>query len=179
MVGDPCSLITPLYSVQMVNNGIQFTNQSTGIIDDYLYNFGDGLFSNSENPFHIYSETGTYNACLLAIQEEFNCEVEYCDSIQVVISSINSIPDSKLSVYPNPISNNVKELFIDYSGNSEIKETAIQVINSVGATMPISNFKNLGLNSYAITLRDNLEKGIYFIIIKENGRRISKKLIVI
>ncbi len=178
MVGDPCSLITALFSHEMVNDGIQFTNQSIGTINEYLYKFGDGIFSTSENPFHIYSSSGTYEACLLVRQEQFDCEVEYCDSIQIVISGTNTLSQINFSIYPNPISKNVKELFLDYSEVSELKKSSIQLINSVGASIPISELSKLGSNSYSVVLNDPLENGIYFFIITEKGNRMSKKIVV-
>lgn len=179
VVGDPCSLITALYSAEMLNDGIQFTNLSTGIIDEYLYRFGDGIFSNSENPFHIYTESGKYEACLVVRQEEFDCVVEYCDSIQVVISNVTSISQPKLSIYPNPISENVRELLLDYSGKKALNENSVRLVNSVGSTLSISNFSRIDSNSYALSFANHLPKGIYFLIVKDGDQRVSRKIIVI
>lgn len=43
---------------------VNFTNVSTGIITDWLWNFGDGSTSNAQNPVHIYSNPGTYTVVL-------------------------------------------------------------------------------------------------------------------
>jgi len=179
MVGDPCSLITPLYSVGMVNEGFQFTNMSTGIIDEYNYRFGDGIFSNNPNPFHIYEESGKYEACLVVRQTEFNCELEYCDSIEVIITNVNTFSPPNFSVYPNPFTENASELFLDYSGNSTLKKASLQILNSVGSSIAISTLSKLESNKYSISFGRKLEKGVYFFIINEGGNRISKKLIVL
>jgi predicted outer membrane repeat protein len=39
---------------------IQFNDQSTGNINSYYWNFGDGNTSTDENPSHIYNTSGTY-----------------------------------------------------------------------------------------------------------------------
>lgn len=44
---------------------VSFTNQSTGDnITDYLWDFGDGATSTSENPSHTYSSNGFYDVSL-------------------------------------------------------------------------------------------------------------------
>ena len=43
-----------------VGETVTFTNESTGEIDSYLWDFGDGNTSTLENPTHTYSSTGTY-----------------------------------------------------------------------------------------------------------------------
>ena len=45
---------------------VQFTNQSTGLIDEYLWEFGDGFTSTDENPTYIYNEPGVYTVSLTA-----------------------------------------------------------------------------------------------------------------
>jgi PKD repeat protein len=43
---------------------VQFTGQSTGIIDDFLWQFGDAQESPSTSPQHVYSEAGSYTVTL-------------------------------------------------------------------------------------------------------------------
>jgi hypothetical protein len=43
---------------------VQFYNESIGIIDSYLWNFGDGRTSTDENPLHIYRQPGRYTVSL-------------------------------------------------------------------------------------------------------------------
>lgn len=179
LVGDPCSLITPLFSVEMINDGFQFTNQSTGIIDEYIYRFGDGIFSNNPNPFHIYEESGKFEACLVVRQLEFSCELEYCDSIEVVISNVDNLHPKGFTMYPNPSLENVKEIFIEYSGLNDLESNNIQVINSVGAVLPIQSLVFNGNGTYTLSFTKQLQKGIYFITIGEGKLRTTRRLIVI
>ncbi len=46
---------------------VQFTDTSTGNITGYSWNFGDGNTSSSQNPEHIYSAAGTYEAALIVV----------------------------------------------------------------------------------------------------------------
>ncbi len=44
-----------------------FTDQSTGTVDSWYWNFGDGNFSTQQNPVHAYAAPGTYLVCMSAI----------------------------------------------------------------------------------------------------------------
>ncbi|MCB9451774.1 MAG: PKD domain-containing protein [Anaerolineaceae bacterium] len=46
---------------------IQFTNQSTGDISGYSWDFGDGGTSTDQDPLYTYNNAGTYTAKLIAI----------------------------------------------------------------------------------------------------------------
>jgi PKD repeat protein len=41
-----------------------FVNRSSGAISRYLWHFGDGTFSNAENPSHVYTTPGVYTVTL-------------------------------------------------------------------------------------------------------------------
>lgn len=43
---------------------VTFTNTSTGIIGAYLWDFGDGTFSQAANPIHTYALAATYHVTL-------------------------------------------------------------------------------------------------------------------
>jgi PKD repeat protein len=43
---------------------VQFTDQSTGAIDSWLWNFGDGETSSEQNPSHTYNSTGYFTVSL-------------------------------------------------------------------------------------------------------------------
>ena len=45
---------------------VQFTDASTGTIDAWGWDFGDGTFSAQRNPLHTYTDPGTYTVTLAA-----------------------------------------------------------------------------------------------------------------
>jgi len=49
---------------------VNFTDQSTGEITSWLWDFGDGLTSTEQNPIHIYSNPGTYTVSLAVTDPE-------------------------------------------------------------------------------------------------------------
>lgn len=54
--GTPLSGLWPL--------SVAFTDDSTGYIDSWLWNFGDGFLSAERNPTHVYSHAGTFTVVL-------------------------------------------------------------------------------------------------------------------
>ncbi|MBN2412479.1 PKD domain-containing protein [candidate division KSB1 bacterium] len=44
---------------------VNFTDQSSGIIDSYLWDFGDGQTAQIRNPQHVYTNTGVYSVTLI------------------------------------------------------------------------------------------------------------------
>jgi PKD repeat protein len=45
---------------------VRFTDQSTGYVDHWLWDFGDGITSTLQNPSHTYTTTGQYTVTLAA-----------------------------------------------------------------------------------------------------------------
>jgi len=48
-----------------VNGSVQFTNASSGIYSNVIWNFGDGTTSTEESPEHIFVKTGLYDVSLI------------------------------------------------------------------------------------------------------------------
>jgi PKD repeat protein len=57
-----------------------FMDLSTGNINEWYWDFGDGFFSTEKNPSHQYSEAGTYHVCLTAsdINDPAGCSDQDC-----------------------------------------------------------------------------------------------------
>jgi len=64
-------------------NKIQFANQSSGNLDYWIWDFGDGSYSNDQNPLHVFEEDGEYRVCLLAIDINGFCWDAECKIIQI------------------------------------------------------------------------------------------------
>jgi len=45
---------------------VNFTDESSGVVDSWLWNFGDGATSTDENPSHTYTTEGTFTVTLTA-----------------------------------------------------------------------------------------------------------------
>jgi len=92
-------------STKLTDSTIQFYDSSTissGTIISWEWSFGDGITSTLQNPFHIYSSTGTYIVELCVISNE-GCKDCENKSIVVTSTGINrSVIDNSISVFPNP-----------------------------------------------------------------------------
>lgn len=60
----PSSSFTVDKQIAPVGQAIQFTDQSFGLIDSRLWDFGDGTTSEAQNPTHVYSSPNSYTVSL-------------------------------------------------------------------------------------------------------------------
>jgi PKD repeat protein len=63
------------YTIDSVPNGdyvVQFTDLSIGNPTFWMWDFGDGGFSEEQNPEHIYDIQGTYLVCLTIFSDSMN-----------------------------------------------------------------------------------------------------------
>lgn len=66
-------------------NMVHFTDQSTssaGTITAWNWDFGDGMTSSLQNPYHVYANYGVYTVCL-TIATSTGCSSTYCHEIHV------------------------------------------------------------------------------------------------
>jgi PKD repeat protein len=63
-----------------------FKDQSTGVINEWLWEFGDGTASSEKNPSHQYDAPGTYAVCLTigGANDTITCSDQYCFEISTL-----------------------------------------------------------------------------------------------
>ncbi|MBS1582733.1 MAG: PKD domain-containing protein, partial [Bacteroidetes bacterium] len=61
---------------------VQFTDQSTGAVSTWTWNFGDQGSSGSPDPSHTYTAPGTY-AVQLTVQDAFGCSDAVTHNVQI------------------------------------------------------------------------------------------------
>lgn len=66
---------------------IFFVDQSSGAINSWSWDFGDGNSSIMSNPTHVYARNGHYNVCL-SVQDTGGCASTYCDSLLIACASV-------------------------------------------------------------------------------------------
>jgi PKD repeat protein len=62
---------------------VQFTDLSTGVFDEWAWDFGDGETSTEQNPEHIYNNSGTYAVSLTVSGEYGSDDTTFIDYINV------------------------------------------------------------------------------------------------
>jgi len=174
LIGDPCTEVIPFFTVEKISGGYQFTNQSAGDIDEYLYRFGDGIFSNSTDPFHIYPDTGQYVACLIVRQEEFSCQEEYCETIDVLLDNKKVEITPKLKVYPNPLDGNRKRINFVYPSNEVLSAEDVTIINIQGQRISNFSVSNASKEIYQVYFENILPSGIYYMMMRGKDGMLAR-----
>ncbi|MCC9071140.1 PKD domain-containing protein [Flavobacterium sp. F-65] len=71
-----------VFDLYSIYDPILFTNLATGDFTNISWDFGDGKFSNEENPKHIYTREGTYTI-KQTVTYPFGCQYSYTSTIVV------------------------------------------------------------------------------------------------
>lgn len=92
----------PLSAFLETQNGlvVTFSDQSSGTITDWLWDFGDGNTSTQQNPVHTYAAPGQYTVCLTASNN--GCGQESCIVLTVLVGIEDALAIQGLQVFPNP-----------------------------------------------------------------------------
>jgi len=96
------------YSIDPVNHlKTYFFDQSTGNINRWHWNFGDGNFSDERNPSHVFSTIGKFEVCLLAynIDSVSICSDIKCDSVEIVPAAACHAEFTSMLDTLNPVPN--------------------------------------------------------------------------
>ncbi len=90
---------------------VNFTDLSTGPIDSWLWDFGDGNTSDLQNPSHLYTEEGNYTVSLL-VEGPGGSDTSICDAC-VTVSS----PPPVANFVADPTSG-IRDLDVQFSDSS-------------------------------------------------------------
>lgn len=80
------------FSIHQDNNNpllISFENLSSTNSDFFIWEFGDGNYSNEANPEHEYAQPGFYKVCLISSDSTLLCFDQYCDNIIIENTTID------------------------------------------------------------------------------------------
>ncbi len=101
---------------QIIDQTVYFSDLSTGNITNWYWDFGDGSFSEEQNPVHTYPEMGKYFICLTVSNFDSieYCFDVYCDTLLIIdtlapcnaqfIASPDSTSTTPYLVYFNDLS---------------------------------------------------------------------------
>jgi PKD repeat protein len=166
----------------LIRQPVSFTNETTGGYIDapetYKWLFPGAIPATSTlaNPTISYADSGHYNISLIVnrggqidtLTKKMLIEVNYPVGMQKELSII------KTQISPNP-SNGLFTLDV-YCGNPITVN--ISVVNSLG--MPVYQTNGISFNNRLTKNIDlsAIEKGIYFIIVENEGNKTVKKVII-
>jgi len=145
----PVKVYPSFTSVQSANQ-FTFTNTSSNATS-YLWDFGDGQTSSSVNPVVTYTQNGSFQVTLMALN---SCEQDTIYSlIYLTEVGIEKFTRKKtIKLFPNPSTGKIHIV-------SDVKETiTLWIYNSAGRqVMEVRNIEDLQLDL------SHLSKGIYLI----------------
>ena len=78
------------FSIDSTSQTIDFMDLTTGNPNVWNWNFGDATVSSDANPFHTYTEAGTYTICLEVENTIENCKKEICKEITLTDINCNA-----------------------------------------------------------------------------------------
>lgn len=110
----------------------KFANKSFGG-SNYMWNFGDGTISSSENPTKIYSVIGQFPVTLV-VSNSWNCEDQYVRKLNVVPTSYINIPNAF-----SPGNSDTLNAYFRVEGIYFTKEIEMRIFNRWGQLIFQSN----------------------------------------
>lgn len=130
---------------------VAFTNQSTGLVHSYLWDFGDGQHSTNINPDNIYALPGNYQVTLTAFG------VSGCNNTRTKSLTIYSKPQTNFTVALPPFScSGSPTLFTDTTPNPSDSNIASWLwdFNDGGSTSTVKNPQHTyaASGTYQVTL---------------------------
>ncbi len=132
---------------------VEFTDLSYYEPATWQWDFGDNTTSQDTSPVHVFSQPGSYEACLTV--GNMNGEHTFCRTLELgTVSSVEAAQKVSINVFPNPARGGVNITFTNYLP----RDAKIVLFDAVGhrhKVQPLQTGRN--------TLRlDGLQAGIYF-----------------
>ena len=175
---------------------IQFTDASTATLPSYSWSFGDGNFSNFQNPSHTYAAAGIYNVCLYVIDSALSAQGRTCDSVEAsnficqaaeqintqgmvieLLDQSTTVPSNQFLTHTwlfgdGNTASNIDTLGHVYEQNGNYTVTHIISNNSIGCndtSTQLVNISGLGPNQVVLSGTLNFRDGEIKLIESKNG----------
>jgi len=152
------------YSWTANSLSVNYSDTSTGSLA-WWWDFGDGTYSNSQNPNHTYYTAGTYQVKLY-VENNIKSWDEITKTVVVNSLSNNQQTVHNFSVVPNPTTNSI---FVNWKSNFDLIQ--YQISDIAGKIISSSSLSN---NANEIPM-NNYSNGMYFLKIStEYSNQIIK-----
>jgi PKD repeat protein len=145
---------------------VDFTDLSTGTIDTWEWDFGDGGSAGEQNPSHEYTTTGSFTVSLTITGPAGSSTETKADYILIPVGIENNETEA-IMIYPNPATD---FLNIDFPNTAEWK-LMLQTIDG----KPL--FERTTSQESERIVMSGFDQGIYMLIIETNGESIKTKIV--
>lgn len=166
--------------VYLPSANVVFLNTSTDATS-YFWDFGDGITSTDQNPWHTYDTTGIYTVTLIAYNSLCGNDTLIMGNYihvdtGVGITELNEIND--ISVFPNPATENIEVVF-NLKSNMQIE---ISMVDKTGKQISIMHKTQVAKGNFKkeINLQQHhLSHGSYMLRISEGKKMYYKEVIIL
>jgi hypothetical protein len=133
-----------------------------------LWSFGDGYYSDLENPWHLYDTAGYYEVCLKTYND---CGSDtLCQLIYVELSGIDEFERAGFKLYPNPAGE-----MINITGNFDGIENIF--LKDLSGRTVFKYYKGTGFKDLVMIPAGGLSPGVYILRMEGEKGIFIKKII--
>ncbi|MEI6059808.1 MAG: DNRLRE domain-containing protein [Bacteroidota bacterium] len=109
-----CKASVPDFGYYNTNDRLVEFNDSSLNAASWFWNFGDGFYSDMQNPLHYFNNYGTYEVCLITANACITDTV--CKIVQVQPNGIKALQEWNIRIFPNPSDKDFTIEFPEKSG---------------------------------------------------------------
>lgn len=122
-----CDMPVTLFNASQNEDTVFTTDQSTGTIVSWFWDFGDGNNSTMQNAMNEYATGGAYTICLTTIDACGNTDSS-CQQVFIVITSLEEGSGPAISgSFPNPVQNQITVSF-----SNPVKNGQLEIFDQTG-----------------------------------------------
>ncbi|MBL4658276.1 MAG: T9SS type A sorting domain-containing protein, partial [Flavobacteriales bacterium] len=145
---------------------------SSGTIQTFDWDFGDGQTSSSQGPTNVYAADSTYNVCL-SVTSDMGCIGSTCNVISVTSVGISEIDlDEFVEVFPNPSADGMLNVRLD---GEQFNGSTLRVTNLYGQLITERKIEQQGLQILDLS---NNDAGVYMIQVTTDHGTITKRITI-
>lgn len=152
---------------------VQFTDISTGGVNQWFWDFGDATTSTQQNPLHTFQALGQFNVMLI-VTDGFCRDTAYTMvDVNNYVGTDEGSFATQVNVYPNP-STGLYHLVLDLKKRSDL---TIKVSDLSGKVIHNELIRRTDSYRGDVNLGD-FAKGVYILEMEAGGNRIFRKLVL-
>lgn len=165
----PVADFTTSATTALDGQSIQFIDQSSGIVNSYHWDFGDGNTATGQYPSHSYDTPGVYTVSHAVANSAGSDTITKTDLITVNGSGLSEQENKSFRAYPNPVNQNLR---LEFDHPQEV--LAVRLTSMSGETVlsreTPSNREDIRVASF--------RSGIYFLEVIMQEEVFVEKIII-
>ncbi len=161
------------FTYTVSGNTVYFNNTSDSGTYVMSWLFGDNITGTGNNPSHTYANPGTYNVCLIIM----NQNQQFCDSTcQTIVVQPSSISEqfngAAITIAPNPATDFINVSFSAIAGN-----TTIEILDIAGRVVMTEQLTTSGSVVHAINVQ-SVPAGAYYVRLSSGSMVGGKRILI-